>query len=179
MADWKEYIWILPIIGGIFAIISIITPVASFSFIGQNADLWLISYWDGGTYLGKGWVDEIRVNSYTAEIAASKLPFLLGFWGVLIGGIIALGVGGLGYRGNFRKGLALLSGILMIALTLLFIWWVEYDNDLFSYPTLTILVPYQEVELSGPDIGFGLIGPFIGGAFCLAGGLIPTKTRIE
>jgi len=84
----------------------------------------------------------------------------------------------LGYRGNFRKGLALLSGILMIALTLLFIWWVEYDNDLFSYPTLTIVDPYQEVELLGPDIGFGLIGPFIGGAFCLAGGLIPTKTRI-
>ncbi len=44
MADVKKYVWVIPVITGIIAIISLLTPVASANFIGAaSANLWI---WD-------------------------------------------------------------------------------------------------------------------------------------
>ena len=137
----------------------------------------MIGYWAGSTNLGQGLVDEIQVNingTITAQLAESATPFVICTFGVIIGGIIALIVGVLGSRGNFRKRITLISGILMIAFMLLFMFWINSSYETITYPILVYEDPYGSLPLSGYTMGFGLIGPFIGGAFCLAGGLIRT-----
>lgn len=182
MAEWRKYNWVFPIIGGIFTLISIATPVASFSYMGESANLWIFGYWVGSSYLGQGLVDDIQVNIngyISAKLTEGMTEFVICFFGVLIGGIIALIVGVRGFRGNFRKRLALLSGILMILFTFWFVWLIGLSYEVFSNPILSYEDPYGDISLSLSNLGLGLIGPFIGGAFCLAGGLIRTKPRIE
>ena len=101
------------------------------------------------------------------------------FFGILIGGIIALIVGWKGYRGNFKKRIALVSGILMILFTFMFVWLIGLSYEVFSNPILSYEDPYGDISLSLSNIGLGLIGPFIGGAFCLAGGIIHPKPRLN
>jgi len=146
MADWRTYTWVLPIVGALFAIIAIATPVMA----DVNVT---VKWWDD-------WDEE---------------------WGVIIGAIAGIGVGILGYRGDFRKNIAALSGILMIGFTLIFIIWVEAEWAPLSGETVTFVEEWNgtdEIRLTYQfDLGFGIIGPFIGGVFCLAGVLIPPEER--
>ncbi len=177
MANWRKYNWIFPIIGGIITLISMATPAASFTYLTESANLWIIGYWVGTTNLGRGLVDEITVNingSISAQLTAGSSEFVICFFGLIISGILALIVGGLGFRRNFRNRLALLSGIIMLLTIFFFVWLIGLSYEVFSNPILTYEDPYGSLSLSLSNIGFGLIGPLIGGAFCLTGGLIRT-----
>ena len=152
MDDWKRYIWVLPIVGAIFAFISIATPAAIWSDMGINIDAWMIGYWDGGI-AGDGWVDEVYelTEGYGPDFDLGI--FIVSFIFVLIGGIMALAVGVKGYQGDFKKNYAALSGAIMIIFTIIWLAVVESEWEIFSE--------------YGMDPGFGVIGPFIGGAFCI------------
>ena len=186
MKDWRNYTWALPIIGAIIVIISIATPVMDDPTITYEdewdvytykayLDIWMVGYFEVGPY--DGWVDEL--SDLTGDFELGLAPFIICFLGLLIGVIAGIGVGVLGYRRDFRKNIATLSGILMIGCTLLFIIWVEVGWGPFGGEPITyvdewddtVTVTYQF------DPGFGIIGPFIGGVFCLAGGFIQPGER--
>ena len=184
--DMKKYIWVLPIVGAIFTIISIATPVMESPTItytdewGSDTypmilDIWMIGYWEIGPM--DGWVDEL--SDLTGLFEIELAPFIICFLGLLIGVIAGIGVGVLGYRGDFRKNIAVLSGILMIGCTLLFIIWVEAEWGPYGGETMTFVDEWDDTYSVTYqfDLGFGIIGPFIGGIFCLAGGFIQTEER--
>lgn len=158
MDNWQKYIWALPIVGAIFAFLSIATPALVWSLGGLNVDAWMIGYWDGGV-LGDGWVDEIYEISGGIGPDIGLAIFIVSFVFVLLSGIMALGVGVLGYRGDFDKKYAALSGAIMIIITIIFLAVIESEWEVFSTWEM--------------DPGFGVIGPFIGGAFCIASFFAP------
>ena len=187
MENWRNYTWSLPIVGAIIVIISIATPVMDDPTITFEdewdvytyktyLDIWMVGYYEVGPY--DGWVDEL--SDLTGYFEVELAPFIISFLGLLIGAIAGIGVGVSGYRGEFRKNIAALSGILMIGITLLFIIWVEVDWGPFIGETITyvdewddtVTVTYQF------DPGFGVIGPFIGGVFCLAGSFLKQGERV-
>ena len=184
--DMKKYIWVLPIVGAIFAIISIATPVMESPTITYTdewdsdtypmiLDIWMIGYWESG--LMDGWVDEL--SDLTGFFEIELAPFIICFLGLLIGVIAGIGVGVLGYRGDFRKNIAALSGILMICFSLIFIIWVEAEWGPYGGETITYVDEWDDIYTVEYqfDPGFGIIGPFIGGIFCLAGGFIQPEER--
>lgn len=187
MADWRNYTWALPIVGAIFVIISIATPVMSSTTITYedewgvetypiDLDIWMIGYWETGPY--DGWVDDLS-EMFGGLFEMELAPFIIGFLGVIIGAIAGIGVGILGYRGDFRKNIAALSGILMIGFTLIFIIWVEAEWGPYGGETMTFVDDWDDTYsiTYQLDPDFGIIGPFIGGVFCLAGALIPPEER--
>jgi len=149
--DWKKYIWVLPIVGAIFAFISIATPAVSGSGMGINVDAWMIGYWDAGDV--DGWVDEISELSGGIGPDLELGIFIVSFIFVLLSGIMALAVGVQGYHGDFKKNFAALSGAIMILTTIIFLAVIESEYEIFSTWNM--------------DPSFGVIGPFIGGAFCI------------
>jgi len=197
MADWRTYTWVLPIVGALFAIIAIATPVMADANITVEwwndweeewvngvpitmpLDIWMIGFYDSGPY-GDGWVDDLS-ETFGGLFEMELAPFIIGFLGVIIGAIAGIGVGILGYRGDFRKNIAALSGILMIGFTLIFIIWVEAEWAPLSGETVTFVEEWNGTDefrfTYQLDLGFGIIGPFIGGVFCLAGVLIPPEER--
>jgi len=197
MADWRTYRWVLPIVGALFAIISIATPAFSgldltleewddydeewYTYFSGSIpmDMWMIGYWEanipGGPSMD-GWVDDEELTMLTGGTTEIEMgPFLIGFLGLLIGAIAGIGVGILGYRGNFRKEIAALSGILMMGFTLIFIIWVEAEWSPLGGKT--VVDDYGDRVTYQLDPGFGIIGPFIGGVLCLAGAFIKPVER--
>ncbi|MFX1376931.1 MAG: hypothetical protein ACFFA0_14090 [Promethearchaeota archaeon] len=178
MINWRNNIWIFPIIGAIFAIISLFTPVM-FSICEYESwwdgdftefvNIWMVGYWFDG--INSGWINGLPDVPFIS-FNATHAPFIFSFIGLLFGAILGIRTGVLGYRGDFRRNIAALSGLLMIFSMLIFLLWVEIDWKPFSGDTvrsLEISVDYQSIP------GFGLIGPFIGGIFCLAGVSIQSR----
>lgn len=184
MSNWKKYIWTIPIISAIIALISLAVPAINSKLLTWDGvpapspmNMWLIGYFDMGV-LGEGWVDEI-FDTTMGMMAIDILPFIIGVIGVLIGATLAIGSGILGARGNFRKPLALLGGILMLAFSIIFTIWVEVEYSLFSGKTFDYMASEIHYEFT---VGFGIIGPIIGGVLCIASFFmdrIPVKERIE
>jgi len=181
MSDWRNYTWGFPILGAIFAIISIVTPVMDTATLYDHflddtyhwdIEIWMVGYWEFFSY--DGWVDELA-NESGILFDISLTPFIICFLGLLIGAISGIGAGVSGYRGDFRKNIAAISGILMIGFTLIFIIWVEVEWSPFSGDS--VLDEWDDLIDYQFDPGFGVIGPFIGGIFCLVGALIPPEER--
>ncbi len=186
MENWRNYNWVLPIIGAIIVIISIATPVMDDPSVTYEdewdvytyriyLDIWMVGYYEAGPY--DGWVDELA--DLTDFLLIGIAPFIICFIGLLIGVITGIGAGVLGYRGDFRKNIALLSGIIMICFTLLFIIWVEVEWGPYIGETITYVDEWDDTITTSYqfDPGFGVIGPFIGGVICIVGGLIQQEER--
>ncbi|MFX1346514.1 MAG: hypothetical protein ACFFBC_10370 [Promethearchaeota archaeon] len=186
MENWRKYIWALPIIGAIIVIISISTPVMDDPTITiddgwdiysykMSMDIWMVGYYEAGPY--DGWVDELA--NFIDFLIIDLLPFIICFIGLLIGVITGIAAGVSGYRRDFRKNIAIISGILTIAFTLLFIIWVEVDWGPYSGETITYVDEWDDtITVSYQfDPGFGIIGPFIGAAFCIVGGVLQQEER--
>ncbi|MFW9878654.1 MAG: hypothetical protein ACFFG0_36705 [Candidatus Thorarchaeota archaeon] len=101
--------------------------------------------------------------------------FPIGFIVILIGAILAVGSGIIGFLersrkqfarfGVFKKLIALLGGILMCLSMIIFIIWLEVEWSLFSGRTINILGDQIYYKYT---IGFGFFGPIIGGSICIA-----------
>lgn len=181
MSNWRYYTWAFPIIGAIFAFISLATPALGSLTLYDiywddtyvvNFEMWMIGFWEAGPY--SGWVPDLSTE-IGLPFGATIIPFILCFFGLLIGAILGIKAGVSGYRKNFSRGITALSGILMIFFTILFIIWVEVEWSPFSGATVEDewldLYDYQ----FDPD--FGVIGPFIAGTFCLLGAFISPEER--
>jgi len=184
MDNWKKYIWVVPIVGAIITFISLVLPAITSSSIKSemmgpapwDMDFWLIGRFKFGSL--DGGVDELS-DLFEGVFSLPIAIFIVSFIGVLIGAILAVGSGVLGIRGNFRKSIALFGGVLMVAFTLIFTIYVEADISIFSGKTIDVPGDQYYYKFNP---SFGIIGPIIGGVFCIASFFmdrIPTKERIE
>ena len=181
MANWRNYTWVFPIIGAIFALISIASPVFGnltlYDVYWDDSytipiDIWMVGYWEAGLY--EGWINELS-SVIGLPFGATTTPFVLSFIGLLFGAILGIGTGVLGYRGDYRRIFSALSGILMISFTILFIVWVEVEWSPFSGGS--VLDEWDDLIEYQFDPDFGVIGPFIGGLICLAGAFVHPGER--
>ncbi len=183
MADWKKFIWAVPIVGAIITFISMAIPAITTSTLRSemmgpapwDMDFWLIGRFKFGTL--DGGVDELS-DVFGGIFSVPMVAFIICFAGVLIGAILAVASGVLGFRGNFRKEIALAGGGLMVLFSLIFIIWLEVDMSLFSGDS--VVVP-GDVYTYKYNVGFGIIGPIIGGVLCIGSFFmdrIPTTERI-
>ena len=163
--DMKKHIWVFPIIGAIFALISIASPVFGnltlYDVYWDDSytipiDIWMVGYWEAGLY--EGWINELS-SVIGLPFGATTTPFVLSFIGLLFGAILGIGTGVLGYRGDYRRIFSALSGILMISFTILFIVWVEVEWSPFSGGS--VLDEWDDLIEYQFDPDFGVIGPFI------------------
>jgi len=166
MTEVKKYIWVLPVIVGILAIVSLVTPVASMDYMGMGmltANLWM---WDLYTYnfssvsVGTEFVTELMV----------MIPSLIATSLIAIGGVVSL-VYGLRLRknGDVRKIItpSALMGILFIAGELLWLILVPVNFPMETYfgplpPEITFWnYSAMGMTVSMHTMGFGLIGGFL------------------
>ncbi|MFX1376094.1 MAG: zinc ribbon domain-containing protein [Promethearchaeota archaeon] len=194
MANWKEYIWAIPIVGAIIAFISMAVPaVISTSLESElmgpapwGMEIWLIGHFEFGPSSGS--ISELN-DIYSGVFEFPEAAFTICMVGVLIGAIITVISGVIGFRersgksdsriGDYRKHITLLGGGLMVLFSLIFIIWVEADASLFSGNTIDVITDEYYYKFMP---GFGIIGPIIGGVLCIASafmGPIPEKERIE
>jgi hypothetical protein len=181
MSNWRYYTWALPIIGAIFAFISIATPALDTlklydHFLEESysapLEVWMIGFWEMGPY--DGWVSSLSLD-LGIPFGATLTPFLVCFFGLLLGAILGINSGITGYRKNFKRNITAISGIIMIGFTILFIIWVEVEWSPFSGGSY--LDEWDDLIDYKFDPGFGVIGPFIGGVFCIAGAFLPPEER--
>lgn len=74
MAELKEYVWVFPLVAGVIAIVSLLTPAASMNLMGMlTANLWM---WDLYIYdfsavmgpVGTEFVPETMVPSLIQQV---------------------------------------------------------------------------------------------------------------
>ena len=196
MTEVKKYIWVFPVIVGILAIVSLLTPVASMDYMGMGmltADLWM---WDLYTYnfnmvlVGTEFVTELMV----------MIPSLITTSLIAIGGAVSL-VCGLRLRrnGDIRKIIApsALMGILFIVGELLWLILVPANFPMETFfgplpPEITFWnISSMGITIPMHTMGFGVIGGFLAAilAFIAAGVaryyskerevIVPEKKEIE
>ncbi len=153
----KEYNWLIPLFGGIIALIGFVTPAASISNFISTLNIWM---W--GLFSIKEF-DYYTLNYYTAtqftinpiEIIISLISSLI----VLIG-IISLIAKANSYRKNQSlEGKWISPSILLIIGSLIWIVGMEiYSQIDIGLSFWTFISP-----------GFGVIGPFFGAIITLIG----------
>jgi len=169
MAETRKYVWVIPIIAGIVAIISLVTPVASMNLMGiATANLWI---WDMYVYDFGGMI----VGTDFITVPMVMIPSLIATSLIAIGGVVSLVTGIiLKNNDNLRKGVvpSALMGILFIVAELL--WFVLVPSN---FPMETYLGPappgasynFWNISVLGMSmslhtVGFGLIGGFLAAA---------------
>lgn len=190
MANWKDYIWVMPIIGAIFTFISMAVPaITSAAILGDGSPApFSVTMWMIGSlrfdFSGGGSVTGLVTLLQSATFGAlpiNLVPFIIGSSGVVVGAIIAVVSGVLGIRRDFRKSIALVGGILMFAFSLIFTIWLEAQFNLFSGKSVNVVLNGGGVLYYRFNVGIGIILPIIGGIICIASFFmdrIPSKERI-
>ena len=160
MTDVKKYIWAVPIIGGIFAIVALLTPVASMNLslpgMSVRADLWLWGLYD---YNFAG----IDVGSDFIMLGGSVIITLI----IASGGILLIG-SSVGLRKNLRnvRNFSIIAGMLILVAELLWVIVVPTGFPMEQYwgivpPGVTLTFwtfSYMGVSLTLHAVGFGFIG---------------------
>ena len=193
MGNWKEYIWVIPIVGAIIAFIAIAFPAAVSTSLDSemmgpapwDIEMWLSGHFEFGSESGS--ISDLN-DLFSGLLKLPEAAFTICIIGVVIGAIITVISGVIGFRersgksdsrlGDYRKHITLLGGGLMVLFSLIFIIWLEADASLFSGETIDIVVDEYYFQFMP---GFGVIGPIIGGVLCITSafmGPIQTKERI-
>lgn len=168
MSEIKVKVWTFPVIVGTLAILSLLTPVASFSFMGESiANLWM---WDlyvydyGGAVVGSEFISEPLVM--IPSLIATSLIVIAGV-GSIISGLL------LRKSNNLRKFAipTALLGILFIVGELVWLVLVPANFPIEAYlgpPPLGGIMDlwsmtYMGTRVSLHTMGFGIIGGFLAG----------------
>lgn len=162
MTDPKDYIYVLPLLGGILTIISVVSPTAYLSIWGVTIYYWM---WGLTTASGMG-MSAIEFNPELISLISGIICSVL---------IIAFGAMMLLTANKVRKSkeinedverLWLIMGVLVIILT---IFWIVIVNifipDASIFGTMNSFWGYF-------NPGFGVVGPFIGAGLTITGVLI-------
>ncbi len=157
MGDNTEHIWILPLIGGIVALIGLLTPAASVSILYNSVQVWMwglfsIRQFD---YLQLGYITTTRFTQSPVELIISISATLLVFSGAL--GLVSSA------NSSRKTGITgkkwITPSILLIVGALVWIIGIEISTQ--------IDVGMSFWEYINP--GFGVIGPFLGAILSLIG----------
>jgi len=180
MVDIKKYVWVIPVITGIIAIISLLTPVASANFIGAaSANLWIWDLYEFniiGVYVGTDFIS-VPMVMIPSLIATSLVA--IGAVGSLATGII------LRKNGELRKYIipSALMGILFIVGELVWIILVPLNFPVETYfgfiigslpPGYSITfwnINFMGVTVPLHSIGFGFIGGFLASGLAFGGAI--------
>ncbi|MFX1411723.1 MAG: zinc ribbon domain-containing protein [Promethearchaeota archaeon] len=170
MTDFKDYIWVFPLVGGILIILGLLTPVAyvRVSNVGEYYWLWGLFFAHVGSSTHTEWIFEMEPQELSPAIF---LYFLINF---VIFLILAIGI--IKSANNARKEKEtqqfekswLTQGIAFIILAVLFIILTEiimyayYDK--IGYPGTSFWENW--------DPGFAIIAPFLSGGLIIAGVVI-------
>ncbi len=157
MGDNTEHIWILPLIGGIVALIGLLTPAASVSIIFNSMQVWMwglfsIRQFD---YVQLGYITTTRFTQNPVELIISISATLLVFSGAL--GLISSANSSRKTDITGKKWIK--PSILLIIGAL--IWIIGFE----IYTQIETGISFWEYI----NPGFGVIGPFLGAVLSLIG----------
>ena len=168
MTEIRDYIWVFPIVAGVFTVVSLLAPALSYSFLGYiSTNLWfwgLYNYNFVTVYTGTVFVTETMV------IVSSLITT-----GILAtGGILLLLSGMANKSGRFElktvRNLSLLCGVLIIISDIFWLIMVPMNFPIETYfpnpDPLTITITFWNMSIMGTPfplhgVGFGVIGGFI------------------
>ncbi len=182
MAEVKNYIWLFPVIGGIFGIITFFVPVMSLDLSSGSTSIdWNYWIWGLTTYSMSdpyyGSYSETEFTNNSALLTVSIISIIT----IAVGVIIQFITGATNKRNiNYSTPFMTMNGISAI---LLFIGPIVFLVGA-DWPTTrsTGSFPPGYDVWDAFDEGFGIISPFIGGVISILG--IPAhyyffKYRIE
>ncbi|MFX1346617.1 MAG: zinc ribbon domain-containing protein [Promethearchaeota archaeon] len=169
----REYIWVLPLIGGVLILISFFTPAFYANLLGNEEYYWMWGLWYGSTP-----TDSKTIFMATEEPARYMMPiFLSGIIPavlILIGSIFIIAssmlvkTGRIDIRSVENGWIGM--GIMMIVASIIYI--IAIDITLLNYLEFQIgaLPPGFSIwDLYDP--GFAIIAPFIGAGFSIIGSI--------
>jgi len=162
MGRYKNYLWLIPFIGGIISLIALLTPAAYDSSMGNYYYYWI---WGFVSYK-IGYIEWIGFDEYTLSLIPSIICS-----SILIVSMVILIISSNKY-GKGLNTMRLYLGILIITTTTVWILLMEII-DLIQFGT-SFWEPFYP--------GFGVIGMFIGGALSIIGYVVQKKIgepRIE
>ena len=172
--DWKNYIWTIPALGVILALIGLLTPTAYFSISGYGSQYWWI--W-GLVYMsqsGYGSDAEFFIEMYEMFIP-SMICFVLLFicFFVFISQTIAI------KKRPSKSGTGLIIvGILFIAIMIAY--YVAMDVGFVQVAIRELGYDPGITFWDGMDPHFGFIGPILAGILAIIGGAIASGSdRID
>ena len=167
MADIKKYIWIIPLVAGIFALIAVVTPAVSMNFLGMlTANLWfwgLYLYDYTGFFSGTDFIMDplVLIPSLITTILISLSGVLL----VAAGAKLKRDNNKLGFVRNFSaiSGVLILIGeILWLVMVPMFFPMAYYWDAVFApYPYTFWTLNMGIINMNLHAAGFGVIGGFI------------------
>jgi len=173
MADVKKYVWAIPVIAGILAIVSLLTPVASMNYMGiLSANLWI---WNLYTYNIAMVPGSDFITEPTVMISGLIATIL-----IIIGIVGSLGTGiMLRNSDKLRKGIvpSAIMGIMFIIAGLLWLILVPANFPMGNYfppappgGSLTFwAVGFGGMSINLHTVGFGLIGGFLAAGISFGG----------
>ncbi len=161
----RDYIWVIPLVAGVFAIIAILSPTANFSYEGVTWAWWM---WDFTTM---GVVGYESINLFISEVDFI-IPSIIATSVVLLSAVNLLILSIKTRRRNLSiKGfevMSIISAVLSIGIMIYYI----IAMDIAFYDGLTIegtIFPtgYHFWEVFNP--GFGIILPFLSAILSFVG----------
>lgn len=178
MAEIREYVWVFPIVAGVLAVVSLLAPALSNSYVGYiTTNLW---FWDLYTYN--------FVGLYTGTVFVPEtmviVPSIITTGIFATGGIVLLVSGMANKSERFElktvRNLSVLFGVLFIISEILWLIMVTMYFPIETYfpnpDPLTFTITFWNLSTMGysiplHNVGFGIIGGFISGglAFGSAG----------
>ncbi|MFX1389792.1 MAG: hypothetical protein ACFE9Z_07015 [Promethearchaeota archaeon] len=161
MGDIKEKAWAFPVVGGIIALIALLTPASYISEYYVSMYVWMWGLFSVQVY---GYGGYTRFTADPGELTISLLCTIF----ILINIIAMVVIGALNKRQGTSEKNWVAPSVLVIVGTIIYIAGLEINTYLiggFSY--------WQNV-----NPGFGVIGMFIGSIISLIGiGVLKSRTR--
>ena len=163
--ETRDYIWVIPLVAGFFAIIAILSPTANFSYGGVTWDWWM---WNFTTM---GVVGYSSVSLFISEVDFI-IPSIITTSAVLLSAVNLLILSNKTRRRNLDTKdfelMSIISAVLSIGILIYYI--IAMDKAFYDGLTIegTIFPPgYHFWDAFNP--GFGIFLPFISAALSFIG----------
>ncbi|MFX1460616.1 MAG: hypothetical protein ACFFBT_14215, partial [Promethearchaeota archaeon] len=172
MTDPKKYIWLIPLIGGIIAIVATIaTPAVSMVFMGMARD----SLWMWGFYTLDAGPDSIThfIPNIAISITSLVVTALIVVSGILL--ILFAVLSRKGTKLRRVRNISIITGILILAGEILWLIIVpaNFPFEQYSfwsgYPGTFWKLCYGVVCFNMHNVGFGIIGGFLAAGLAFLG----------
>jgi uncharacterized paraquat-inducible protein A len=160
-----EYVWSIPLIGGILALIALLTPVASFNVMGVSWDWWM---WTLSVMGVSGYGTESVFISDVDFIIPSLITSMVMILSILLLFSIAAKARTRKFDLKNFESISIITGVLLIGTMIYYL--IAMDNAFFDGMVIEG-VPFPAGlrfwEVFNP--GFGVIGPFLTVVFAFIG----------
>ncbi len=177
MTETRNYIWIIPLIAGILAIVSLLAPAAYFNFRFYGYSI-MDNLWLWGLYAAPPYGSPVEfVPSPLVMIPSIVTTALIALSGILLIVFAAKAKG----RSELLpvRNVSIMAGVLILASEILWLILVPLFFPIEAYwgtvpPGMTLTFwtlsyPYYGLSISIHNVGFGIIGGFIAAVLSFIG----------